>query len=59
MSTDSTPVGGMLDEPLKKHFPQPKALKALNDLGLHTVEDLLYHFPHRYDNPTATESPSG
>jgi len=37
-------------DPLSKHFRlTPPQLRALNKLGLHTVRDLLYHFPGRYD----------
>src|SRR3989344_1446650 len=35
---------------LSKHFRlTPQQLRALNKLGLHTLRDLLYHFPVRYD----------
>ena len=35
---------------LSKHFRlTPPQLRALNKLGLHTLRDLLYHFPVRYD----------
>lgn len=30
----------------------PKRAKALNKLGLHTIEDLLYYFPRRYEDRT-------
>jgi len=45
-------------KPLSFYFPRlkPEQKKALGKLGIHTVEDLLYHFPSRYENsgPTAT-----
>ena len=35
---------------LSKHFRlTPPQVRALNKLGLHTLRDLLYHFPVRYD----------
>lgn len=39
-------------DPLSKHFPRlkPDQQKALNKLGIHTVRDLLYHFPTRYES---------
>lgn len=46
------------DAPLPSYFPRLRAdqKKALQKLGLHTVRDLLYHFPARYEaaGPTGT-----
>ncbi len=40
------------DTPLENLFRlTPKQKKALQNLGLKTVENLLYHFPFRYENP--------
>jgi ATP-dependent DNA helicase RecG len=45
-------------DPIEKHFPRmrPDQKRALTKLGIHTVRDLLYHFPARYENagPTGT-----
>ena len=53
MPTDS------LQLPLK-HFKGvgPKLLESLSSMGLLTVEDILFHFPLRYQNKTGTR-PSG
>ena len=45
-------------DPIVLHFPRlkPDQRKALEKLGLRTVQDLLYHFPARYEaaGPTGT-----
>lgn len=45
-------------KPLSFYFPRlkPDQKKALEKLGIHSVENLLYHFPARYEQggPTAT-----
>ncbi|MGQ4512593.1 ATP-dependent DNA helicase RecG [Streptomyces sp. DW26H14] len=38
-----------LDEPLKKTLGQPTAKVMAEHLGLHTVGDLLHHYPRRYE----------
>lgn len=38
-----------LDEPLKKTLGQPTAKVMAESLGLHTVGDLLHHYPRRYE----------
>ncbi|MFD6416935.1 helicase-related protein [Streptomyces sp. NPDC060194] len=38
-----------LDEPLKKHLGPPTAKVMAEHLGLHTVGDLLHHYPRRYE----------
>lgn len=47
-------------DPLKKHFrldlPHEKALKRL---GIHTISDLLYHLPARYEDISDIQSVSG
>lgn len=47
-----------LSNPLSEHFTRlkPDQKKALSKLGIHTVRDLLYHFPARYEaaGPTGT-----
>lgn len=47
-----------LSSPLSEHFTRlkPDQKKALAKLGIHTVRDLLYHFPARYEaaGPTGT-----
>ncbi len=41
-----------LKDEITKHFRLTKYQKsALQKLGLNSVQDLLYHFPHRYENP--------
>ena len=41
-------------DPLTQHFRLLKTHKAaLAKLGLHTVQDLLFHFPHRYEDVAA------
>lgn len=44
-------------DPLIEHFPRlkPDQKKALAKLGIHTIADLLYHFPARYE----TSGPAG
>ena len=39
-------------DPLKKHFPRLKKDQeaGLKRLGIHTVEDLLFYLPARYEN---------
>ena len=48
------------NDPISKHFTRLKADQktALSRLGLHTIRDLLYHFPARYESagPTGTIS---
>ncbi|HVW71653.1 MAG TPA: OB-fold nucleic acid binding domain-containing protein, partial [Candidatus Paceibacterota bacterium] len=43
---------------VEKHFTRlkPDQKKALHRLGVRTIRDLLYHFPHRYEasGPTGT-----
>jgi ATP-dependent DNA helicase RecG len=45
-------------DPIEKHFPRlkPDQKRALMKLGIRSVQDLLYHFPARYENagPTGT-----
>jgi ATP-dependent DNA helicase RecG len=43
-----SPSQSPLDEPLKKHLGAP-AKHLAEGLGLHTVGDLLHHFPRRYN----------
>jgi len=40
------------DDPIEKHFTRlkPEQKKALHKLGIHTIRDLLYHFPSRYES---------
>lgn len=38
------------------HGIGPTTARALARLGLRTVEDLLYHFPHRYDDYSARQT---
>jgi ATP-dependent DNA helicase RecG len=45
-----TPV--RLDEPLAKHFTPTDTRKLAKQLDLHTVGDLLRHFPRRYQHPS-------
>ena len=42
-----------LDTPLEQIFTklQQRQKNALKNLDLKTVEDLLWHFPYRYENP--------
>jgi ATP-dependent DNA helicase RecG len=46
------------DDLIEKHFMRlkPDQKRALHRLGIHTIRDLLYHFPSRYENagPTGT-----
>jgi ATP-dependent DNA helicase RecG len=45
----------MLDEPVSSLlFVGPKYKKRLQKLGIKTVGDLLFHFPHRYQDLTST-----
>ncbi|MDR0945237.1 MAG: DEAD/DEAH box helicase, partial [Bifidobacteriaceae bacterium] len=44
-------VAGWLARPLTRVVSSKAAAKALDALGLQTVEDLLRHFPRRYDQP--------
>lgn len=46
------------DTPLSRYFPRlkPEQYKALSRFGIHTVRDLLYHFPTRYDSGEGTRS---
>lgn len=39
-------------DPLEKHFTRLKQeqKRALHKLGIHTIRDLLYHFPSRYES---------
>jgi ATP-dependent DNA helicase RecG len=39
-------------DPLEKHWRRlrPEQKRALTKLGIHTVSDLLYHFPSRYES---------
>ncbi|MDQ5851404.1 MAG: DNA helicase RecG, partial [Chloroflexota bacterium] len=37
----------------------PAMAKSLARLGLQTVEDMLYHFPHRYDDYSSRETIAG
>ena len=34
----------------KLSFVGPRSLARLKELGIRTVRDLLWHFPHRYDD---------
>jgi len=45
-SADPETVKTLLDEPLKRHLP--RLTKGLTGLDLHTVRDLLGHYPRRY-----------
>jgi ATP-dependent DNA helicase RecG len=45
-----TPI--RLDEPLAKHFTPIDTRKLAKQLDLHTVGDLLRHFPRRYQHPS-------
>jgi len=47
-----------LVDPVEKHFPQlkPAQKKALGRLGISTIRDLLYHFPHRYGDVAQTKN---
>ncbi len=52
---DLTPAGPApaLDTPLKTLAGiGPTIARSFARLGIHTVEELLYHFPHRYDDYT-------
>jgi ATP-dependent DNA helicase RecG len=46
------------DDPIEKHFTRlrPDQKRALHKLGIHTIRDLLYHFPSRYERsgPSST-----
>ena len=45
------------DTPLEQVFRLPPKRKAgLNHLGVRTVRDLLYHFPHRYEKPAIIQT---
>ncbi|MFA7302732.1 MAG: ATP-dependent DNA helicase RecG [Candidatus Paceibacterota bacterium] len=39
-------------DPIEKHFTRlkPEQKRALHKLGIHTIRDLLYHFPSRYES---------
>ena len=40
-----------LDDPISKNdFLDPKNQKKLENIGIKTIGDLLYYFPHRYDD---------
>ncbi len=46
-----------LDIPVSEHFRiTPIQKDALRKLGIHTIEDLLYHFPARYGNTAEARS---
>ncbi len=46
------------DTPLARYFPRlkPEQQKALSRLGIHSVRDLLYYFPTRYESGEGTRS---
>ncbi len=50
----------LLSNPLSEHFRLMDVQKsALKKLGIHTVRDLLYHFPFRYEAGGGEASVSG
>lgn len=49
------------DDPLEKHFTRlkPEQKRALHRLHIHTIRDLLYHFPSRYEESGARSTIAG
>ncbi len=49
------------DDAVEKHFTRlkPEQKRALRKLGIHTIRDLLYHFPARYESAGRTGTIAG